>query len=33
MIVVDVQDINVYRWFAVFIKCALELEGKSFTIK
>ena len=27
------QDINVYRWFAVFIKCALELEGKSFTIK
>jgi len=28
-----VQDINVYRWFSVFIKCALELEGKSFTIK
>ena len=27
-----VQDINVYRWFCVFIKCALELEGKSFTV-
>jgi hypothetical protein len=27
------QDINVYRWFSVFIKCALELEGKSFTIQ
>ena len=28
-----IQDINAYRWFCVFIKCALELEGKSFTIK
>ena len=28
-----VQDINVYRWFSVFIKCALELEGKSFTVQ
>ena len=27
------QDINVYRWFSVFIKCALEIEGKSFSIK
>ena len=27
------QDINIYRWFAVFIKCALELEGKSFSIR
>ena len=27
-----VQDINVYRWFCVFIKCGLELEGKSFKI-
>ena len=27
------QDINLYRWFAVFTKCALELEGQSFTIK
>jgi len=27
------QDINVYRWFAVFIKCALELEGKSFKVE
>jgi len=28
-----IQDINAYRWFCVFIKSALELEGKSFTIK
>ena len=28
-----IQDINAYRWFCVFIKCALELEGKSFTVK
>ena len=27
------QDINIYRWFAVFIKCGLELEGKSFSIR
>ena len=27
------QDINIYRWFAVFIKCALELEGKSFVVR
>ena len=27
-----IQDINAYRWFCVFIKCALELEGKSFTV-
>lgn len=27
------QDINVYRWFAVFIKCGLELEGKTFSIR
>lgn len=27
------QDINIYRWFAVFIKCALELEGKEFSIR
>ena len=27
------QDINIYRWFAVFIKCGLELEGKSFVVR
>ena len=27
------QDINLIRWFAVFIKCALELEGRSFEIQ
>ena len=27
------QDINVYRWFAVFIKCGLELEGKTLSIR
>ena len=27
------QDINIYRWFAVFIKCGLELEGKTFSIR
>ena len=27
------QDINVYRWFAVFTKCALELEGQTFTLR
>ena len=26
------QDINVYRWFAVFIKMALELEGQTFKV-
>ena len=26
------QDINVYRWFAVFIKMALELEGQTFNV-
>ena len=26
------QDIPIYRWFAVFIKCALELEGKTYNI-
>ena len=28
-----IQDINAYRWFCVFIKCALELEGKSFKVR
>ena len=28
-----IQDINAYRWFCVFIKSALELEGKSFTVQ
>jgi hypothetical protein len=36
------QDINIYRWFAIFIKCALELEdyneifkvrGKNYKVK
>ena len=27
------EDINMYRWFCVFIKCALELEGKTFKIR
>ena len=27
------EDINIYRWFCVFIKCALELEGKTFKIR
>lgn len=27
------QIINGYRWFAVFIKCALELEGQTFTLR
>jgi hypothetical protein len=27
------QDINLYRWFAVFTKCALELEGQTFTLR
>ena len=27
------QDINVYRWFAVYVKCLKELEGQTFKIR
>ena len=27
------QDINIYRWFSVYIKCIKELEGRTLTIR